>query len=204
MSGLPGQASLSPQFCFSSGALRDFLRLSRSAIDDTIAQSLNGLITPARTGFDPNSTAFRTVPANPRQLSSQDCQSFQDQVLFPAWKARSDVLDYCALVAASPDPDDPEAPSRDVEVRKSRERIIDERLDPYSARFFPREARTQVLETLVQQERSIENIVRHRTWSVLQERCPIPHSTWQDAVASRGPQTLDRERRVRRESAREL
>ncbi|KAG5996348.1 hypothetical protein E4U43_002867 [Claviceps pusilla] len=186
MSGLPGQPWLSPQFCFSSGTLRDFLRLSRSAVDDNISQCLNGLITPARTGFDPNSTAVRTVPANPRRPSPQACQSFQNQVLFPAWKARSDVLDYCALVAASPDPDDPEATLRDVEVRKSRERTIDERLDPYSARFFPREPRTQVLAALVGQERSVENIVRHRTWSVLQERCWVPQSTWQEAMASRG------------------
>ncbi|KAG6040432.1 hypothetical protein E4U41_000562 [Claviceps citrina] len=129
-----------------------------SAIDDTISQNLNGLITPARTGFNANSAAGRTVTSKPRQISQQACQAFQNQVLLPAWKARSDVLDYCALVAASPDPDDPEAALRDVEVRKERERIIDERLDPFSARFYPRETRTQVLATLVQQERAVENI----------------------------------------------
>ena len=182
--------------------MTDFLRVSRSAFDDTISQNLNGLITPARTGFDPNSTTTRTVPANPRQLSPQACQSFQDQILFPSWKARSEVLDYCALVAASPDPDDPEATSRDVEVRKIRERIIDERLDPYSARFFPREARTQVLASLVRQERSVENIVRHRTWSVLQERCWVQQSTWQEAMAGR--ELADKGRSTRPESARGL
>lgn len=75
---------------------------------------------------------------------------------------------------------------RDVEIQKGRERIIDERLDPYSGRFFPREARTQILATLVRQERSIEDIVRHRTWTVLQERCRVPQSTWREAMASRG------------------
>ncbi|KAG6105634.1 hypothetical protein E4U31_001312 [Claviceps sp. LM219 group G6] len=196
MPDLPDQPLLSPQFCFSPGTLRvlnaiidhltDFLRYSRAAVDDTISQNLNGLITPARTGFDPNSTAVRTIPSTSGQISPQGCQSFQGRILFPAWKARSDVLDYCALVAASPDPDDPEATLRDVEIQKSRERIIDERLDPYSARFFPREARTQILAKLVRQERSIEDIVRHRTWTVLQERCRVPQSTWQEAMASRG------------------
>ncbi|KAG5952104.1 hypothetical protein E4U53_001625 [Claviceps sorghi] len=191
MSAVPGLPSLSPQFCFSSGTLQDFLRLSRSAVDDNISQSLNGLITPAQTGFDPSSTAVQRMPAKPRQLSSRACREFQEQILFPAWKARSDVLDFCALVAASPDPDDPEATLRDAEVRKARERIIDERLDPYSARFFPREARTQVLATLVRQERSVEDIVRHRTWGVLQERCQVPQSTWQEAMVSGG---LERQR----------
>ncbi|KAG6027267.1 hypothetical protein E4U40_001640 [Claviceps sp. LM458 group G5] len=186
MPDLPDQPLLSPQFCFSPGTLRDFLRYSRAAVDDTISQNLNGLITPARTGFDSSSTAVRTIPSTPGQISSQACQSFQGQILFPAWKARSDVLDYCALVAASPDPDDPEATLRDVELQKGRERIIDERLDPYSARFFPREARTQVLATLVQQERLIEDIVRHRTWTVLQERCRVYPSTWQEAMANGG------------------
>ncbi|KAG7146307.1 hypothetical protein HYQ46_004899 [Verticillium longisporum] len=39
---------LTPQFCFSSGTLRDFLRLSRAGIDDSIGQNLNALVTPSR------------------------------------------------------------------------------------------------------------------------------------------------------------
>lgn len=92
------------------------------------------------------------------------------------------MLNYCGLVAASPDTDDPEATLRDAEMQKDRERIVDERLDPYSGRFFPREARTQVLASIVRQERGVEGIVRNRTWSVVQERCNSPNETWQRSM----------------------
>lgn len=92
------------------------------------------------------------------------------------------MLNYCALVAASPDPDDPEKTLRDVEGQKDRERVVDERLDPYSGRFFPREARTERLASLVRQERGVESIVRHRTWQLMNERCGDSADTWEEAV----------------------
>lgn len=91
-------------------------------------------------------------------------------MLFPSWQSRSDVLNYCASVATSPDPEDPESVLRQVEDTRARERIIDERLDPYSGRYFPREARTQELAALIRSERMIEDIVRRRSWTVVQTR----------------------------------
>ncbi|KAJ1334179.1 Intermembrane space protein MIX23 [Microdochium nivale] len=169
------QPRLSPQFCFSTVALRDFLRLSRSTVDDSITQSLNALVTPSRAGFDPRSTATRTS-RNPRQpINTVACEEFKDKVLFPSWQTRSDVLTYCSIVATSPDPDDPEIALRASEMEKSRDRVVDERLDPYSARYFPREPRAEQLATLMRQERGVEKIVRSRTWAVLGERCgPLP------------------------------
>ncbi|KAH6880150.1 caffeine-induced death protein 2 [Thelonectria olida] len=176
------QPTLSPRFCFSSVTVRDFLRLSRSSIDDSIAQNLNALVTPSRAGFDPSSTSERASRPLSRPIDPKACSNFKDQVLFPTWQARARVLDYCALVAASPDPDDPERTLRELENQKDRERIVDERLDPYSGRFFPREARTEMLASLVRQERGVENIVRHRTWSMVKQRCGDPADTWEEAV----------------------
>ncbi|KAH7039660.1 caffeine-induced death protein 2 [Microdochium trichocladiopsis] len=171
MTEASAQARLTPQFCFSTVALRDFLRLSRSTVDDSITQSLNALVTPAKAGFDPRSTASR-APHGPRQpIGAAACEDFKGKVLFPSWQSRSDVLTYCSLVATSPDPDDPEIALRASETEKNRDRIVDERLDPYSARFFPREARTEQLANLMRQERGVEKIVRSRTWAVLGERC---------------------------------
>ncbi|KXJ91702.1 caffeine-induced death protein 2-domain-containing protein [Microdochium bolleyi] len=165
------QPRLTPQFCFSTVALRDFLRLSRSTVDDSITQSLNALVTPAKAGFDPRSTATRT-PHHPRQhISAVACEEFKNKVLFPSWQNRSDVLTYCSLVATSPDPDDPEIALRASETEKNRDRVVNERLDPYSARYFPREPRTEQLANLMRQERGVEKIVRSRTWAVLAERC---------------------------------
>ncbi|KAJ9422231.1 caffeine-induced death protein 2-domain-containing protein [Fusarium oxysporum] len=153
------QPQLTPQFCFSYGTLRDFLRLSRSSIDDSITQNLNALIDP------------------------QSCLDFKEKVLFPSWETRTEVLNYCALVAASPDPDDPDRTIRELEKEQDRDRTVDERLDPYSGRFFPREARTERLASLVRQERGVEGIVRHRTWEVVQQRCGgDPFESWEDTI----------------------
>ena len=92
------------------------------------------------------------------------------------------MLNYCASVATSPDPDDPESLLREVESEKARERIIDERLDPYSARYFPREPRTERLAALVRQERGVENIVRARSWGLVVERCGEDWRDWQEAL----------------------
>lgn len=174
---------LNPQFCFSTVFLRDFLRLSRSSIDDTITQNLNALATPARTGFDPTSTSRLSRPST-RPIDANSCQSFKDQVLFPAWQARSDLLSYCTLVATSSDPDDPETSLREAENEKNRERVIDERLDPYSARFFPREPRTEQLAAILRQEMGVENIIRARTWSIVKERCSdTPEGSLEDTLA---------------------
>ena len=81
------------------------------------------------------------------------------------------MLAYCAGVATSPDPDDPDHMVREVEDIRARERVVDERLDPYSARYFPREARTEALAGLIRNERMVESIIRARTWGLVGERC---------------------------------
>jgi hypothetical protein len=141
-------------------------------------------VTPADRAFDPTSTSQRTSRPQARgQIGPRSCQNFKDQALFPAWQARSDVLSYCALVATSPDPDDPEATVREAELEKNRERVVDERLDPYSARYFPREPRTTQLALLLRQEQGVENIVRSRTWSLVRERCGDSADSWETAIA---------------------
>lgn len=92
-------------------------------------------------------------------------------MLFPSWQSRSDVLNYCAGVATSPDPDDPDHVLRETEDSRARERIVNERLDPYSARYFPRDLRTESLAGLIRNERIVENIIRSRTWGLVGERC---------------------------------
>ncbi|PNS19966.1 hypothetical protein CAC42_7933 [Sphaceloma murrayae] len=116
--------TLSPQICFNETALRDFLRVSRSAVDDTINQNLNSLLAPSSDAFDPNSTAQRQLaPRSRRLVPYSSCEKFRENVLFPSWQARSDVMNYCAGVATSPDPDDPEHVLREVEDAKARDTI---------------------------------------------------------------------------------
>ncbi|KAL8936970.1 MAG: hypothetical protein Q9211_003926 [Gyalolechia sp. 1 TL-2023] len=181
MSQPSNKPTLTPQFCFNETALRDFLRLSRVAIDDSIIQNLNALITPSRAGFDPSSTAERqTQTPRRRSIDTESCQAFKNNVLFQSWQTRSDVLSYCAGVAV--DPEDPDLIAREAESAKDRERVVDERLDPYSGRFFPREARTESLANLIRNERGVEGIIRARTWGLVAERCGDNGVGWEEAL----------------------
>ncbi|KAK5164847.1 uncharacterized protein LTR77_009511 [Saxophila tyrrhenica] len=183
MSRTPDAPRLTPQFCFNQTALRapssrsyqsppDFLRVSRGAVDDTISQNLNALVTPGAQPFDPSITITRQPrPIGRRAIDPAACDQFKEKVLYPNWQMRSDVLNYCAGVATSPDSDDPQHVLRDTEDARARERIVDERLDPYSGRYFPRDLRTEALARLVRNERMVENIIRSRTWGLVGERC---------------------------------
>ncbi|KAK3708872.1 hypothetical protein LTR37_011202 [Vermiconidia calcicola] len=172
MSRTPDQPRLTPQFCFNQTALRDFLRVSRGATDDTISQNLNALVTPGAKPFDPSiTTARQPRPIGRRAIDAESCNQFKEKVLFPSWQSRSDVLSYCAGVATSPDPEDPDHVLRQVEDVRARERVVDERLDPYSARYFPRDTRTEALAGLLRNERMVETIIRSRTWGLVGERC---------------------------------
>lgn len=76
--------------------------------------------------------------------------------------------------------------------------MVDERLDPYSGRFFPREARTEVLGVVVRNERSVEGIVRRRTWGLVQERCGDGGGEgWEEAL-DKWREEREREREGRR------
>ncbi|KAI5808707.1 putative caffeine-induced death protein Cid2 [Peziza echinospora] len=176
---------LTPQFCFSTSALKDFLRLSRSTIDDSITQNLNALHTPSRDGFSPSSTTQRNINLK-RTLPTAVCQSFTSNILFPSWQSRSDVINYCASVATSDDPNDPDSLSRLAESEAYREKVIDERLDPYSGRWFPKESRSEILAGVLRNERMVEDIIRDRTWRIVGERCggleDLGGQDWRDAL----------------------
>lgn len=109
---------------------------------------------------------------------------FKAKILFPTWQIRTEILDYCTSVAATPDPDDPETTIRAAESQKDKQRVVNERLDPYSGRFFPMEPRTQKLATLLRTESGIENVVRTRTWKILKARCGEDQGDWQAAFGA--------------------
>lgn len=102
--------------------------------------------------------------------------------LYSVNKASLDVLEYCASVANSPDPEDPEMILRQVESERDSQRVVDDRLDPYSSRFFPRESRTENLAAIVRTEQQVERIVRERTWNVVGERCNEVLDNWEVAM----------------------
>lgn len=90
------------------------------------------------------------------------------------------MLNYCARVAL--DPSDPDLILKEVESAKERDRVVNERLDPYSGRLFPREARTEMLANLIRNERSVEGIIRSRSWGLVSERCGDSGLGWEAAL----------------------
>lgn len=179
-------AQLTPALCFNTGYIRDFLRLSRSQMDDTISTNLNSLLTPSVSRpFDPSSTSDPSTNRRGRQpVPAESCTEFLEQAVFPAWSSRSQLLSYCSIVATSPDPDDPDKTQIEAENMAQAHKVVDERLDPYSGRFFPKEPRTELLASVLRNENAVESIVRERTWRTLTERCAgsgIGSSSWQDA-----------------------
>lgn len=179
-------SQLTPALCFNTSYVRDFLRISRSQMDDTISTNLNSLLTPSVSRpFDPSSTSDPSTNRRGRQpVPAESCSEFLEQAVFPAWSSRSQLLSYCSIVATSPDPDDPDKTLIEAENMAQAHRVVDERLDPYSGRFFPKEPRTEILASVLRNENTIENIVRERTWRILSERCGglgINSSSWQNA-----------------------
>jgi hypothetical protein len=134
--------------------------------------------------FDPSSTA-RRIPAPPSNtLPITSCRNFTQNVLMPTWQSRADVLNYCATVATSDDPDDPDSLQRIAEREADKERVVDDRLDPYSGRFFPQESRAENLARLVRNERIVESIIRERSWRIVKDRCGengVPGQDWETA-----------------------
>lgn len=148
-------------------------------------------MTPSRKPWDPASTSERQVrPVERRPTDPEACQSFKDDVLFQSWQTRSDVLDYCASVALNPN--DPDLVLKEIETAKERDRVIDKRSDPYSGRVLPSEARTEVLANVITNERSVESIIRSRTWALVSERCGDSGMGWQESL---NKWRADRERR---------
>lgn len=166
--------TLTPQLCFNERAVREFFRLSRSSIDDSISTHLNALVTPSTSNPLTHSTTTTIDPrpaASRRPIGPDACATFKSTILFPTWSARTDLLEYCSHVATSPDPEDPTLPLRQLQSEADRNRVVNERLDPYSGRFSPLEPRTERLATLLRNEMAVERIVRRRTWAVVAERC---------------------------------
>jgi hypothetical protein len=65
-----------------------------------------------------------------------------------------------------------------------RDKVVNERLDPYTGKSYQREARAEQLAALLRNEEAVERIVRERTWGVVKERCRGVEvgEGWEDAL----------------------
>ena len=111
--------------------------------------------------------------------------------------ARERVLIYCGEVARAEGGEDwKEGPVRGIGATDAGEgspqahpegavrvgkvwKVVDERLDPYSARDYTEETRGERLARQVREERAVEDITRARSWGVVSDRCG-GRERWED------------------------
>jgi hypothetical protein len=135
----------------------DFLRQSRRYSDDSIETHLNNLLPPRRIFSNPSPTI----------LEPQHCADFIRTQLLPTWSGRDDLLTYCSTLADKPVEESsvPQTAPETVEVS--------ERVDPYARRTKEVWEKHDELKRVIRQERSVESVIRLRTWEVVLRRCQL-------------------------------
>lgn len=157
--------------------MTDFFRLSRN-LDDNITQHLNSLLYQSKSDFDPSSLSkFRSQTSGSRTLSTNSCQNFKEQILFPSWRTRDQVLEYCKTVASKIETDESQLV---VETEKGGSEI-DNRSDPYSGTSSI-QTKSEILNAILRQESQVELIVRSRTWSIMNEKCGRDSRSWEQTL----------------------
>ena len=165
-------SNLNPSFCADITGLKDFLRLSRSLVDDTITQNLNNLVLPPR--FDPTSTARSEKKVVRTPIDKGSCSKLVETI-FENWDARSSTIDYCLSTTHLSIADTHSLTAEETRAR---------RLDPYSGRQTTEEP---ILRHVCLQEQGTEQIIRDRTWRVVRGRCQDLNDMdrdWQTAFES--------------------
>lgn len=70
----------------------------------------------------------------------------------------------------------------DGEGSAAGQRVVDERLDPYSARDYTDETAGERIARVVREEKTVEAIVRARSWGVVRDRCGGSVDDWEDGM----------------------
>lgn len=143
---------LTPENCYSSIRLREFLRLSRIASDDGIRQHLNLV------------------------KSKEECDKYFQNSILPEWKARAEIIEYCSAYSAQLR----DTTSRSAESRVACLSYLndqsDPRVDPYAQRSLleEKERRFQdcdFIDNWVKNEKIIDDILKESTQEVLNQKC---------------------------------
>jgi len=147
----------------------DFLRKSRQYSDDSIETHLNSLLPPRQLFSTPTPTV----------LGPPHCKDFIRDQLFPTWSSRDDLLSYCSTLAEK-SPEESAAPADPTPKV-----VVSERVDPYARRKKEVYEKHEELRRIIRQERSVEQVVRGRTWEVIVRRCQLEglvFEKWEDAM----------------------
>lgn len=169
--------------CASITELKDFLRLSRSLVDDRITTQLNNLVLPRR--FDPASTRHAAgaadVPvARVTPVDAPSCAALVDTI-FANWAARDETIERCSAYATNQAAHTATSPSTSSggsssggsakpSLNTAKWHGDERRYDPYAKRASA-EAEEPILLRVCRGESGTEQVVRDRTWRIIRSRC---------------------------------
>ncbi|QEU62839.1 Mix23 [Kluyveromyces lactis] len=143
---------LNRERCVNPVLIDNFFRFLRHGSDDVLKQKLN----------------------NNKSEGSKDlnCNIFLNQMLYPNWKVRSEVISFCEseLKSMKTEVNDKFGSENDSKP------LVTERIDPYAVKDIISERESHYkdcssLETWVNNQKDIERIIQIRTSSILSEQC---------------------------------
>ncbi|CDO94377.1 unnamed protein product [Kluyveromyces dobzhanskii CBS 2104] len=144
--------TLTRERCINPVLIDNFFRFLRHGSDDVLKQKL----------YNNRSRGDKGV----------DCNAFLNQMLYPNWKIRSDVISFCEseLDSMKTELNDKFGNENDLKP------LVTERIDPYAIKdiFSEREDRFKdrtTLENWINNQKDIERIIQIRTSSILSEQC---------------------------------
>ncbi|KAG4302330.1 hypothetical protein PCANB_001523 [Pneumocystis canis] len=147
--------TMNPNLCFDISYIKNFLRLSRAQLDDSITFHLNSLSIPKP--FVSESIKVKPIRSNNSiQPDKKTCISFINQ-LFNVWEMRSSLIMYCETIANDPNQ------SISLELQKN-----------VSTPSFNSEIeKYNKLRLILDQEKRIERVVRDHSWEQILKRCEL-------------------------------
>ncbi|KAG7861109.1 hypothetical protein KL919_001843 [Ogataea angusta] len=159
---VPVPPEINRQLCIeSSRSLQDFLRLSRTLLDDTLRTRLNSI-----TKHHEDRSRHSILPRR------DSCQQFVDELLIPQWQARASRINYCLGQA---DEMVKEVETQELAMdEEERNRLL--RIDPYALKDLTRSLRekrasAEQIRNRYQNEIEVEDIIRERSQSLIKDVC---------------------------------
>ncbi|KAH3661389.1 hypothetical protein OGAPHI_006796 [Ogataea philodendri] len=159
---IPIPPASSQEMCTgSTRSLNDFLRISRTLIDDKLRTRLNSILNHHET-----QSRGSILPR------SESCQQFVDELLLPQWRARTSRIQFCLNHASELVK---EVETKEVQLdEEERNRLT--RVDPYALKDLTRDLRekrevAEQIRNRYQNELEIEEIIEGRSKSLIKDLC---------------------------------
>ncbi|KGK36944.1 hypothetical protein JL09_g3908 [Pichia kudriavzevii] len=167
---VPQQPDLSPEICIKdSKSLQAFLRLSRYAVDDNMTTILNSVLNHREMN---KNSVFRFGSGS---SDGSPCDEFLKTLVYPEWKKRSQVIQYCRDVVANVNPKDSIENSQFAKLSQEEKNEM-MRIDPYTYKNLEREYMNKhrkilELQQYYRNEEEVEKIVTDKSANIITQLC---------------------------------